>query len=326
MNQADNNNQADVFVLVPSYNHAPFIEKCLKSIFKQTLAPKKLLVIDDGSRDDSPQIIERILKESPFDCELIARENRGLCATLNQGLSLSTEEFFAYIGSDDIWLPSFLEERAKLLSKRKNAVLGYGHALFINEKDEIYDCSTDYKEIWANYPDGDMREALLQGIAPISSTVFYRRSLLEKTAWNEKAKLEDYEMYLKLSAIGEFAFDPQVLSAWRQHSYNTSRHKMLMLQEVIEAQNRNVTALNVTREDLKSAQTKTKFRYARELLQNGNKKDAVNLAKESWRGANSMGELLKFGLRLLVPMKIINLKRKYKKEKNFQRRQHLLSI
>ncbi|HLM59831.1 MAG TPA: glycosyltransferase family A protein, partial [Pyrinomonadaceae bacterium] len=73
-----------VSVLVPSYNHAPFIERTLRSIFKQTLAPKKLIVIDDGSKDESAAIIERVLEDCPFSAEFIRRENRGLSVTLNE--------------------------------------------------------------------------------------------------------------------------------------------------------------------------------------------------------------------------------------------------
>ena len=65
---------SEIFVLVPSYNHAPFVERCLKSIINQSLQPKKLLVIDDGSKDNSVEIIDRVLKNCPFDAELIARE------------------------------------------------------------------------------------------------------------------------------------------------------------------------------------------------------------------------------------------------------------
>lgn len=325
MNITVNNSSPEVFVFVPSYNHAKFIEKCLKSIIKQTLPPSKLLVIDDGSKDGSVKIIEKALKECPFEAEFISRENRGLCATLNQGFSLSNGKYFAYLGSDDIWLPEFLEERTKLLERRNEAILGYGHAFFIDEQDIIFDSTADYQENWANYPDGNAFPMLMQGIAPVSSTVFYRRSALEKVKWNESSRLEDYEMYLNLSSLGDFAFDKRVFSTWRQHGYNTSKDKLLMLREVIEAQCRNFTALNVTQDELKNAQTKTKFRYAQDLLQHGDKKEAINLAKESWRGANSTSELLRFWLRLLLPMSVVNAKRKYKKEKNFQRRQHLLS-
>ncbi len=116
---------SEISVVVPSYNHARFIERTLRSIFAQTAGIKKLLVIDDGSTDGSPSTIEKVLQESPFDAEFIARENRGLCATLNQGLSKTKGEFFAYLGSDDLWRPSFLEEQVRLLESRPNAVLAF---------------------------------------------------------------------------------------------------------------------------------------------------------------------------------------------------------
>ena len=85
---------ATVSVVVPSYNHAQFIEATLRSIMKQTLAPAQLLVIDDGSSDESPAIIERVLNDCPFPCELIARNNRGLCATLNEGFERTPRRLF----------------------------------------------------------------------------------------------------------------------------------------------------------------------------------------------------------------------------------------
>jgi glycosyltransferase involved in cell wall biosynthesis len=306
---------SEVFAFVPSYNHAPFIEKCLNSIINQTLQPKKLLVIDDGSSDDSPKIIERVLKDCPFEAELRVRENRGLCATLNQGLSLSSEKYFAYIGSDDYWLPAFFEERSKLLDKREAAVLGYGHSYLIDENDEIFGNTADIREDWANYPDGNPKLMLLNGVSPVSSTVFYRRSILEEVRWNENSRLEDYEMYVRLAAIGDFAFDPQVLSAWRHHSYNTSKDLMLMHREVIEAQNRNMEFLGVSREELEKFQGRIKFRNTRVFLQNGDKREAVLLGKESWRSASSAKEVGKSLIQLLLPKSFLQSYQKRKREK-----------
>jgi alpha-1,3-rhamnosyltransferase len=113
---------SDTSVLIPSFNHAPFIERTLRSVFSQTLQPKKLLVIDDGSKDNSAELIERVLKDCPFENEFIKRENRGLCATLNEGFAKTNGEFFAYIGSDDVWFPNFLEDQINLLNKRPDAV------------------------------------------------------------------------------------------------------------------------------------------------------------------------------------------------------------
>ena len=310
MNQAINDYKPEVFAFVPSYNHAPFIESCLRSIINQTFKPKKLLVIDDGSKDDSPKIIERVLKDCPFDAELIARENHGLCATLNQGFARSSGEYFAYLGSDDVWFSAFLAERVKLLDSRPAAVLGYGNALFLNENDEIFDSSAE----WWNFPT-DAREMLRLGIAPISSTVFYRRSALEKHGWNENSRLEDYEFYIKLSDEGEFAFDRQVLSVWRHHGYNTSGDMNLMLSEVLAAQDRNPEKLALDKTNFDEIQRRVRFRYANDFLQKGHKKDALELALKNWRGAPSLGQALKFSARLLVPLSVIKLRRKIWREK-----------
>ncbi len=301
---------SEVFTFVPSYNHAPFIERCLKSIIKQTLAPKKLLVIDDGSKDDSPRIIEKVLKDCPFDSELIVRENRGLCATLNQGFAASSGEYFAYLGSDDVWFSNFLEERAKLLDKKPNAVLGYGNALFLNETDEIFESSAE----WWTFPT-DAREMLRLGIAPISSTVFYRRAVLEKYSWNENSRLEDYEFYIKLCDEGEFAFDPQTLSVWRHHGYNTSGDLNLMLTEVLAAQKRNSEKLRLDETNFEEIQRAIRFRYAADFLHKGLKKDALKLAVKNWRGATSKTQILRFSARMFLPMSVIKLRRKLWREK-----------
>ena len=307
--------KSEVFAFVPSYNHAPFIEECLTSIINQTLPPRKLLVIDDGSKDDSPRIIERVLKDCPFDAELIVRENRGLCATLNQGLALSEGKYFAYIGSDDFWLPEFLAARARLLDEREEAVLGYGHSYLIDERGEIFGNTADIKEDWANYPDGNAKQMLLNGVSPVSSTVFYRRAVLERVPWNENSRLEDYEMYVRLASLGDFAFDPQALSVWRHHSYNTSKDLLLMHKEVIQAQNRNIEFLGVSREELEKFQSRIKFRNTKVFLQNGDKREALLLGKESWRNASSAKEVGKSLLQLLLPKSFLQSYQKRKREK-----------
>src|SRR6266446_7897434 len=189
---------AAVSVVLPSYNHAPFIEATLRSIMKQTYRPSELIVIDDGSSDDSPAIIDRVLNECSFPCELITRENRGLCATLNEGFARTCGDYFAYLGSDDLWLPDFLRARVDLLDSKPDSVLAYGHAYFIDEQNRIIDSTAD----WARYADGNVSEMLLQTTAPMSPTVMYRREALEQHRWNEESKLEDYDLYLRLSVWG----------------------------------------------------------------------------------------------------------------------------
>jgi alpha-1,3-rhamnosyltransferase len=299
--EAPDDDAAAVSVVVPSFNHAPFIERTLRSIFRQTLAPLELFVIDDGSRDDSPRIIERVLRDCPFPCDFDARDNRGLTATLNEGFARARGRYFAYLGSDDLWFPEFLRARVEVLEARPRAVLAYGNAYSIDAADRIIDCTTD----WAHYRDGDARLMLLETLAPLSPTVVYRHDALEAHRWNEEAKLEDYELYLRLSAQGEFAFDPAILSAWRQHGYNTSRNLALMLREKLAAQHRTAALLNLSAKELAEFQRLARFRSAQEFMRQGEKLQALKLAAANWRGARSNAETFKLFAGLLVPHRLL---------------------
>jgi len=305
-----------VSVVVPSYNHAPFVEATLRSVFKQTYAPSRLLVIDDGSRDGSPRVIERVLNECPFPCELIARENRGLCATLNEGLSKTSGTYFAYLGSDDLWLPEFLAARVALLDSRPRAALAYGHAFLIDERGEVFDCTLD----WATYADGDARAMLLaETFAPMSPTVVYRRSILERYGWNERARLEDYELYLRLSTEGEFAFDPRVLSAWRRHGSNTSRDFVWMIEARLEAQRNAAHDLKLSDGELERYQRVLRFAGAEDLLRLGDKRTALKFLRGNLGGAPSAKALARVLLRLAAPYSLFEWRKRRTQERASRR-------
>jgi len=289
---------ARVSVVVPSYKHASFVAETLRSIFRQTLRPAELLVIDDGSADDSARVVAEALKDCPFPCELIARENRGLCATLNEGQAKTRGDYFAYLGSDDLWLPDFLAARVAALEERARAVLAYGHAFLIDERGAVFDCTAD----WADYADGDARAMLLEhAIAPMSPTVLYRRAPLERRGWNERARLEDYELYLLLSADGEFAFDPRSLSAWRSHTSNTSRDFVWMIEARLEAQRGVASELKLSDAELRRYQRALNFSGAEDLLRLGDKARALHFLRRGLGGAPSTAALARVFLRLLAP-------------------------
>lgn len=305
----------DVSVVVPSYNHASFVGKCLRSIIRQTRNPRELIIIDDGSSDGSPRVVEQALKDCSFPCELIVRPNRGLCATLNEGLSRSRGKYFAYLGSDDIWLPRFLQERVALLETRPAAILAYGHVFVIDEQERIIDCTSD----WARYSDGDARRMLLWSTAPPSPTVLYRRQALERHGWNEQAKLEDYELYLRLSAEGEFAFDSRVLSAWRQHGRNTSRDLSLMLHQSQISQRRVAGLLGLCPSELEAVQLALRWRYAEDFLRDGQKRKALALMCRNLRGAASVSLLARLMLRLTVPHRIMRWRKQLSQRQTHRR-------
>jgi alpha-1,3-rhamnosyltransferase len=292
--------QPSVSVVVPSYNHARYVGGALRSVFRQTLRPARLLVVDDGSADDSPRVAERALAECPFPCELVARPNRGLCATLNEGLARTSGEFFAYLSSDDLWLPDFLAERVRLLRARPRAVLAYGHCFLIDEEGRVVDCTSD----WAAYADGDAREMLRRTTAPMSPTVLHRREAVERHGWNERARLEDYELYLRLALEGEFAFDPRPLAAWRRHASNTSRAQALMLEEHLAAQRRVLPRYGLGEQEIERLHARLRFARAEEFLRLGEKRAALSLALSNLRGADAR-TAARLALRLLTPYGLV---------------------
>lgn len=306
---------ATVSVIVPSYNHELFIGRCLRAIINQSLRPLELIVIDDGSSDDSLKVIERILETCPFDSELIARPHKGLSPTLNEGLELSRGQYFAYLASDDVWLPAFLEARVACLQSRPDAVLAYGHAFVINENDEIVECSGD----WAKYSDGNVRQMLLHHIVPFSPSVLYRCEAVKEHCWNEKAGLEDYDMYLRLSAAGEFAFDSEPLCAWRSHRYNQSRNLDFMLEECLKAQRNAVSSINIGNAELRMAHSELKWRYAADFIKAGQKRKALGLLCQNLGGAPSYSSVARNMTSLLLPKQTLHWRRRFVQRRAFKR-------
>jgi glycosyltransferase involved in cell wall biosynthesis len=247
---------------------------------------------------------------------MIARTNRGLSATLNEALSRTNGDYFAYLSSDDVWLPDFLEARVSLLEDTPRAVLGYGHCFLIDAANKIIDCTLD----WAPYANGDAREMLLeQTFAPMSPTVLYRRTTLENEGWHEQAKLEDYDLYLRLSTKGDFAFDPRVLSAWRQHGHNTSQDFSWMIDARLTAQRRVADRLGLSAAELEHFQRVLRFAGAEDLLRLGEKSKALKLLRQSLGGAPSTVSLLKPLARLCVPYSLVKWHKKRKQGRAAER-------
>ena len=293
-----------ITVAVPSYNHAAFVERTLRSIFRQTVRPEMLIVIDDGSNDESVRVIEKALADCPFDHKFISRENRGLCATLNEALSLARGEYFAYISSDDVWLPEFLESRSRVLRSRPSAVLSYGHSYLIDEQDRIFDSTQN----WGGYTDGQATEMLLRPTIPASASVLYRRDVLESYGWNESSILEDYELYLRLSKAGEFALDQNILSAWRIHGSNTSADFPKMVDEWLDAQRRLADEIGLDDAELARVQSRVKFNCISSFIRYGHKAQAARMLWENSSNASpsTVGDLV---FRLMVPGPLMRWRR-----------------
>lgn len=125
-----------ISVVVTCYNHEKYIEQCLRSVFNQTYTNIELIVLDDGSTDSSPQIIQEVLKDSPFDTKFETHENLGVVNNRNLGLELIRGDYLLFVDSDNYLDADYVEQLYSKLTET-NADIVYCD-LYNPEKEEFY--------------------------------------------------------------------------------------------------------------------------------------------------------------------------------------------
>ena len=102
-----------VSVIIPTYNHAMYIERTLESVFQQTYKNYEIIVIDDGSTDNTQEVIKSYENKITYIC----KENEGTAKSRNLGLKIAKGKYVAFLDSDDLWMPQKLELQVTLLDK-----------------------------------------------------------------------------------------------------------------------------------------------------------------------------------------------------------------
>lgn len=104
---------SSVSVIIPSYNYGRFIAEAIGSALRQSLAPGEIVVVDDGSADDTAEIVAGFGERVRY----IRQENAGVCVARNRGVAESSGELIAFLDADDIWEPTKLEKQAELFER-----------------------------------------------------------------------------------------------------------------------------------------------------------------------------------------------------------------
>jgi glycosyltransferase involved in cell wall biosynthesis len=220
-----------IAVVIPSYNHAAFIGEAIGSVFAQTHADIELHVIDDGSTDGSPRVIEQALAAAPagMRCEFIARGHRGCSATLNELIAGVRAEWVAILNSDDLLVPTRFEQ---MLLEVPEA----GHHLSFSAVEFLFRGEAPDSEMWhALYPSmfrnglvlPTVGFSLLMGNFAITSSNFlFNRSLFDQVGGfrDELPLSQDWDFLLRALQHVEPVFHPEILLRYRVHASNTYRN------------------------------------------------------------------------------------------------------
>lgn len=228
----ENQDKPLVSVIIPAYNAQAFIAKTLESVTAQTYPNLEILVVDDGSQDLTPQIVQNYI-EQDSRIHLFRQSNAGVAAARNLAIQKSQGEFIAPLDSDDIWYPTNIEKQVHCILSSKQDV------------GVIYSWSIDIDEF--GQPTSSTRASMLQGkvfnilllhdfLANASCTLIRRSCLEDVGGYSCEMKMqnaqgcEDWHLYLKIAHKYQFRVVPEFLVGYRQISNSMSSKCEVMAQ------------------------------------------------------------------------------------------------
>lgn len=219
-----NNSNPLVSVVIPCYNHENFVQDSIQSVIDQTYDNIELIVIDDGSSDNSVSKIREMItvcEQRFIRFEFRNRANVGLSATLNEALEWCTGEFYSLIASDDTMIKEKTNIQVNFLKNNKNFVAVFGGMNLINEKNKILESRVGIFRLY------DFEEILLHKHDIPAPTQMIRLETIKKVGgYNPEIFIEDWYMWLKISKIGKLCVLPIVLSNYRSHNNNSSKNTL----------------------------------------------------------------------------------------------------
>jgi alpha-1,3-rhamnosyltransferase len=244
--------QSLVSVIIPAYNHENYVQECIHSIMNQTYQNIELIVIDDGSKDNTWNKLQEIKHKCEkrfYRVYFETKENEGTCTTLNKLIAQATGEFVYLIASDDVAKPQAIEKEINFLQANPDYVLAVGDNEFINSAserigwDKYHNAAclskaaykTFGKVLQACHKDVDFNSArfgLYETLVTsnyIPNGYLIRKEALDKIgAFTPSAPLEDWWMHLQLSKIGKYKYIDEILFSYRQHDTNTAKKQEYM--------------------------------------------------------------------------------------------------
>jgi len=231
-----------ISIVTPTYNHQRYISECIRSVLAQTYDHWQMIIVDDGSRDQTAGIVRSFAEQEPR-IHFIQQSNLGifrLHETYNKALSAASGSYVAILEGDDYWQPDKLQRQVAALESQPNCVLAWGRAMVVNEDGtrklrELPTAAPEEKKYYSNRPAGNFLNILLYVNCIPALTLLIRRSALDQIGGFSQAghlPLVDIPTLMPLCLSGEFYYDDLVLGAWRQYIGQTTKtHLVTSLQQ-----------------------------------------------------------------------------------------------
>ncbi len=221
-----------VSVIIASYNHGPYIEESILSVLGQTYPNIELLVIDDGSTDDSVERIQRLQAVHGFDFRV--QQNQGLTRTLNDGIARSSGSLVATFGSDDIMMPDRIAIQVAHMADKPEVGICAGNIELIDSQGQLFPEKRQRRDI--PFRRLDFEDMFLERKPyPPAPTLLFRREALEKVGgFDPSIRLEDLYIELKITHAG-YVIDglPVLMARYRKHATNSYKNSRFMIESIL---------------------------------------------------------------------------------------------
>lgn len=224
-----------ISIVCASYNYADYIKEAVESVLKQTYKDWEMIIVDDGSTDNSIEVIKSFC-EKDERIKLFTHPdnvNKGLKETLLFGIQKAESDWIAFLESDDAWCGDYLEKKVEIAEKFPQTALIFNDVeLFGNEK-KVALCGPvfDKTRVFLKskvFPKNMFKDFNVNNVIFTFSSVMIKKQVLLNTDFNTPCdKLLDWWLYINISYDTDFYYLPDKLTRWRLHpdSYINKKNK-----------------------------------------------------------------------------------------------------
>lgn len=220
-----------VSVIIPCYNHGRYLSEAIQSVLNQTYKWIEIIVVDDGSTDNTKHVAE-----SFPNVKYVYQENQGLSAARNSGIVNSVGAYLVFLDADDLLVEDALAYNLNHLIGNENLAFAAGGYLLETSEGKKIEKTKD--PIYQN----NYLEFLKKNYIEMHATVMYRRWVFDDFKYDTSLKAcEDYDLYLKISRKYPVYYHSKILAIYRMHGANMSGNSELMLNSVLKVLNHQKT-------------------------------------------------------------------------------------
>jgi glycosyltransferase involved in cell wall biosynthesis len=179
-------------IIIPTFNRCKLLNRALNSVFNQTYSDYEVIVIDDGSTDDTAEMLQKNFTHLRYSCQ----SNHGVSAARNKGLELAKGEWVAFLDSDDEWLPQKLEKQISLLKAKPGYKICHTEELWIRNGVRVNQMKKHKKAGGWIFPQ------CLPICAMSPSSILIHRSVFDSIGYFDASlpACEDYDLWLRITA------------------------------------------------------------------------------------------------------------------------------